>query len=324
MFKDKTKATLERTLAEKKTKALAWSERVLREEKAGLSVELRREAINIANKYRSEVEALEKALTTGDTFVDQNLEYKGYFENTPVEPIAKNRFRVDTNRSHYLIGGYNIVSSADEVSETGTGTPTDINELVNTVKTNSDESIIIDDYLLMSEDTYDDDTENANIALDSIHDARVINAENKAVLRTLITAKESSEITVDTVISTINAKLCAKSKRNAVIFTNNSGFAKLDITSSGVALIKRVNGEFVFAEKYTIKEFDNDILPNNADGSSPILIGDFDNIVKIGVATMREYDETDIVNCVKNDRRRLRIIPTIVDTTDTAYLNGKI
>lgn len=320
MFKNKSIIELERRLADKKAKAKAWADRVVREEKAGLSIEVRAEAINTAEKYRKDIENIEKAINSGDTFVDQSIEYRGYFENSPVEPIAKDRFRLDTNRAHYIVSKYNIVSSADKVKENETGTATDINELVHTINTDSDDSVIIDDYLMVSESIYEDDKENVSIAIDDLHKIRLVNAENKNVLKLLTGAKASTSVTVDTIIATINANLCSKSKRNAVIFTNRDGFCKMDIMSNGVSLIKKINGEFIFSDKYIIREFDNEILPNNEDGSTPVLIGDFDNIVKIGISTMRDYEKNDIVNFTQNERRRMKIIPTLASTDDEAYI----
>ena len=320
MFKDKSTIELERRLADKKAKAKAWSERVIREEKQGLSIEARSEAINTANKFLADVANIEKALNSGDTFIDQSIEYSGYFANQPVEPIAKKRFRVNTNRDHYIVSKYNIVSSADEVNENEFGGPLSINELVHTIKTESDDRVIIDDYLTVSEFIYEDDKENVNIAIDDLHKTRLVNAENKNVLKLLTGSKASTVVTVGEIIATINAKLCAKSKRNAIIFTNKDGFAKMDIMSNGISLIKRINGKFVFSDKYIIREFDNEIFPNNEDGTAPVLIGDFDNIVKIGISTMQDFEKNDIGTYRKSDRRRMKLIPTLASTDDEAYI----
>lgn len=159
------------------------------------------------------------------------------------------------------------------------------------------------------------------------HARALINAENKKALSLILESKEAIDVTAETMIEKINASLCGKAKRNAIIITNKNGFASLDIVGAGgYPLIKKNNvGEFVFFDKYVVIEMDNEILPDYENGSSPVVIGDISNVIKF--FTIRE---TNLISDLADFNFRLssrsikKEIIKLRTTSDEAFIVGSI
>ena len=117
---------------------------------------------------------------------------------------------------------------------------------------------------------------------------QISNAENKKALALMLGSKEAITVNSGSILQEINASLCGKAKRNAVIITNKNGFASLDaVDANGYPLMKKNDaGEFILLDKYVVIEMDNEILPNNENGSAPVIVGDIANVVKF--FTIRE------------------------------------
>ncbi len=270
-------------------------------------------------EYQRKSKDLNDVLTLLSTYAGESVEDMGFIDNEHPQLIATRRHIVNANRKRYLVSKYPTDSSADEVDESHHGTPISIHALVNTVKTSCDELINIDDYLLMNEQQYDDDKETCEKAIESIHNMRYVNAENKYILSMLINSKEAINTDVTELTSKINDNLCGNAKRKAVIYTNKNGFKKLDTIQNGVNLIKKINGEFIFNDKYVVREFSNNILPNNED-YSPVLIGDFENIIDVGIIDTVNSNYTEITRFRIHDRSRASLIPTLTTTSNEAYI----
>lgn len=270
-------------------------------------------------EYQRKLKDLNDVLSLLSTYVGESVEDIGFIDNEHPQLIATRRHIVNANRERYIVSKYLTDTSADEVDESHCGKPTSIHSFVDTVITSRNERIDIDDYLLMNEQLYDDDKDTCEKAIESIHNVRYINAENKYILSMLINSKEAINTDVTELTSKINDNLCGNAKSKAVIYTNKNGFKKLDTIQNGVNLIKKINGEFIFNDKYVVREFSNNILPNN-EGYSPVLIGDFENIIDVGIIDTVNSNYAEIMRFRIHDRSRASLIPTLTTTSDEAYI----
>lgn len=162
---------------------------------------------------------LEKALTSGEVFTNLSVEDQHFI---PIDPDFSfgnmvGRQAIDANRSRIPQENYTNYGVAEEVTEGGNAEPVSLTDSLSMVLTNTDDAIIFDDIQEVMEHVYNDDREVMEAAVDSVHDKRFINAENKKALEILIGSKDAIAVTAEGVQEAINANLCGKAKRNAVI-----------------------------------------------------------------------------------------------------------
>lgn len=279
-----------------------------------------------ADTAKADAARVKDSLLTPDVFLDQAISYADYMSTDHDLAIADycGRFPVDKERVSFPFEPYNYTDSADQVEEGGEAAYYYIDEYIKRGTTESDDLIRINDILRLSELKYNDDKKTLDKALASAHVKRVINRENTVALSVLTGAKDAIAVEAASVQTAINNSLCGMAKRNAEIWTNKAGFAALDIDVDGVSLIRRNgNGEFIYKDKYIVREFPSEILPDT-DLGSPVLIGDFKNIVRFAVL----YNETAVRGGIYPvdmlHREIVEEIPILTTTSDEAYINGYI
>lgn len=206
----------------------------------------------------------------------------------------------------------------------GTIPETDFSELMTMLKTKDTDSIMFDSDIFFGSGVKDDDKENVEKAIAHAHDVGMINAENKKAFEILRGAKDPIALDAETLQVSINNNLSAKGKANAVIVVNKSGFAELDIEVGGISLVTRnTEGKFIYKNKYVIQEVDNAVLPNNADGSAPVIIGDM-SIVKFFVMRDDSLVKDEFLEFKIHDRRLKREVIALTTISDGAYIHGAL
>lgn len=314
-----------------KEAALKWSVRVEEIKKSGgLNSSAMFEALDNFEKHREEMERLDKAITSGAAFVEQGIEYTHHFSSPPEFSIVDycGRFFVDKNRLGFSAEKYNDTEAAQTVADGDTATVRDLLDYMYRTETGTEDAVIFEDILEVSEFIYNDDTDTVREALKSVYIKHRINAENRQIFAKILAAKTSVNIDPMAVQDAINAHLVgSNAKRGAEIWTNATGFSALDQvdSNSGISLITRNgNGDFVYRNKYIVREFSNENLPNDAEGKAPILVGDFKNIIRMAVVRTTTLEKHDLWRCTKMYRRIDKEIPVLTTTEDNACIVGYI
>lgn len=180
----------------------------------------------------------------------------------------------------------------------------------------------------INETLLEDDKDSLYEAVDSVQEKHAINTETKLLCNLAKNSKPAVALTIDTFSATVNGSLCAKAKRGAEIITNEDGFNKLDVYDShGNPLVKKdfTTGEFVFMDKYIIRNVSNNTLANNEDGSSPVLVGDWRNIFRLAILKkLPPLVKDDILNESIEFRAIKKVIPILTTTSDKAFIVGSM
>lgn len=262
----------------------------------------------------------DSVLDLASAYADKSIEYKGYAKDLVPEYIAGERFNVSAENSKIIIAPYGVDAKAEIVTEQTTAQKVDVTENVTVIDLSNEESIRVESRLAYDSIYYEDDKESIGAIVENQHAIRGVNAENKYILSMLTGAKDPIVInTVAELITKINDNLCGRAKRNAVIYTNKDGFKALDIMVNGVSLVKRIDGAFIFCDKYIIKEYSAELLPN-IDNNPPFIVGDVANIVK--VAKVGGYSVKDVLSDtdIYDERKRVKIIPALATVSDKAFI----
>lgn len=269
-------------------------------------------------------EELNKALMTGSVFVDQSVENCPYIPSENDFSIGDlvGRQTINANRVRVPMDNYNDTNVAQEVKEGESSEMLSLTDSLKLLNTETTDAIIFDDILATTGNVYDDDKEVMDAAFDSVHKKHLINAENKKAFEILSGSKNAIAVSAENVQNTINNYLCGKAKRNAVIITNKSGFAKLDIDINGISLITKVTTDkMVYKSKYEIIEMPDEILPNTENGS-PIIIGDIAHVLKFYIIWKDSLFKHDIYPYTVADRQIKKEIIALTTTSDEAYIIG--
>lgn len=306
-----------------KASATKWADKV-ESLKGSSDVAALSEAAEKFGQVHDQYEALKAAILSGDAFTDQSIEYKPYI---PAEygfslgDLAGREY-IEANRAGIPVDHYNDTTTAEEVAEGGSSTPKNLTECLTMVQTDGD-AVIFDDTLKVRSGTYSDDKDTINQAFKAAHTRHFINAENKKTLEVLTGSKAAVALAAESLQTTINASLCGKAKRNAIIITNKSGFAELDIDVNGVSLVtKDPDGNMIYKGKYVIQELPDEILPDT-DSGSPCIIGDIANVLKIFIVR-EDFLFSDFVDFtfMAHDRAIRKEIISLTTTSDEAYIVG--
>ena len=220
------------------------------------------------------------------------------------------------------LDNYEEVATASEF-DPNNDNETNFEDLLTMFKVTEDASIMFDSNIAYPLTFKSDDPKTFNPAISHGHRVMMNNAENKKAGEVMRSAKAPVPMSVETLQEVINANLCAKAKSKAVILVNHSGFAKIDVdTADGYPLVKRnAEGRFIYRDKYPIQEVADEILPNNEDGSSPVIIGDL-SIVRFLVMRDDVLEREEFLKV--NDRNLKREIIALTTTSDKAYIHGSI
>jgi hypothetical protein len=288
-----------------------------------------KEANAVANLYDEAYEkynTLKKAMTSGSAFTNLSVDDQP-FHSTSLDfslgDFAGGRVVLDANRARVPMDKYNDDTIAETVPEGGSSTAKDLLDSLTLLLTDTDEAIIFDDILQIGVSPYNDDKEVMDQAIEFAHSQHFINAENIKALEILIASKSALSVSAESVQDTINANLSGKAKRNAVIITNHSGFAELDIDVNGVAQVTKdpTTGNMIYKHKYTVIEIPDAILPD-LDAGSPIIAGDIANVLRFFLIRDDSLFKDDIYPYIVADRRIKKEIIALTTKCDAAYIVG--
>ncbi len=316
-------------LDELKKSATVCANKVQEFQKAGDLV-AHRNAVEKFGEYKDQIDTLERAILSGDAFVDRSVNDLDYISDASIFSLREfcgGSTPIDANTVRVPMDLYNDTTIAESVAEGADSTPRQLTDVMSVLHTDTDDVIIFNDTAKVSESLYNDDSKTFRDAIKNSHTRAVVNAENKKALELLVHSKEAIAFTADTILEKINAALCGKAKRNAVIITNKNGFASLDtVDANGYPLLKKNNaGEFVLLEKYVVIEMDNEILPNNENDSAPVIVGDIANVVKFFT-----IKETNLISILADfsfnvsSRSIKKEIIKLRTTSDEAFIVGSI
>lgn len=275
------------------------------------------------NNLDKEIAVLKNQLKTGefdigyndDPYVPSDLGFS--FGNT------NGRKFIGRKLERMPLDSYDENIIADEYVQ-GVVPETKLQDVLTMMKTNEENSIMFDSNIVYGPTLLDDDP-TVSKAIPHVHDVMMINAENKKVCEILRSAKDPLTLSAHALQESINANLSGKGKAKAVIYTNKDGFALLDMDdANGNPLVTRnQDGKFVYKSKYVIEELANEILPNNENGSSPVIIGDM-SIVKFFVMRDDSMIKDEFLELKVHDRNLRREIIALSTTSDSAYIHGYI
>ncbi len=309
-----------------KDAAYKWSKRVEALKSGGMTPDLR-EALDNFEKYKTQYEELDKAITSGTAFVDQSVENLEYIPSDYGFSLGdySGRRSIGANRAREPMDLYNDTTTAEEVVEGTESTPKDLTDSLALILTESAERIHFNDTLLVSTGAYNDDSEVMDEAFRSAHIRHFANAENAKAVKILTGCKAAVALDADNLQTAINGNLCGKAKRNAVILTNKAGFAKLDIDDSyGRPLItKDQNGNFIYKGKYQVVELPDEIIPNTENGS-PCIIGDIKGVLRFYVVRNTALFKDDIFPYLTGDREIREEIITLTTESNEAFIWGNL
>lgn len=230
------------------------------------------------------------------------------------------RMLTDSNRTRITADSFDDTDCSDLVSEGESGVTKDLYNYIQSFDSNAQKLM---DLLEIDNGVFDDDEQAILTAMDSVHSRHNINAENKKVFELLLQDKEPIELDVVNINKAINENIKSDLKYNTEIWVNNNGFNKLDVDINGNNLIKKnKENEFIYKEKYIVREFDQNILPTDPEKGTPVLIGVFKNILKFietnPTLLNSQYVRFDID--VTSDRYIKKITPVLLDKSNKAYI----
>lgn len=321
------KETIAKRDAEKEA-AVRWAERADRLKKAGnANTADMREALDNFDKHRAEYERLEKAIFSGDAFADQsidNLEYTPSAYGFSFGDLSGRRI-IDANRGREPMDLYNDTAIAEEVAEGTDSTPKNLTDSLSMISSDSEERLHFDDILQIGTGVYNDDPKTLGKAFKSAHIRHFVNAENAKSVAILTGCKDPVDMSAASLETAVNANLCGKAKRNAVIVTNKSGFGKLDTDgTTGHPLVTRNSeGDFIYKGKYQIIELPDEIFPNT-DTGAPCIIGDVKGVLRFFIVRETSMFRDDLFPYLCGSRvNRVEII-TLSSESNEAYIWGNL
>lgn len=310
-----------------KEAALKWANRVEELKKSGKADSpAMREALNNFSKHHDEYERLEKAIYSGNAFADQSIEDLEY---TPSEcgfsfgDLAGRRV-IDANRAREPMDLYNDISTAEEVEEGAESTPKNLTDSLSMISSDSEERLHFDDILQIGTGVYYDDRKTLGKAFKSAHIRHFVNAENAKSVAILTGCKDPVDMSAASLETAVNANLCGKAKRNAVIVTNKAGFGKLDTDgATGHPLVTRNSeGHFIYKGKYQIIELADEIFPDTETGSSPCIVGDIKGVLRFFIVRENAMFRDDLFPYLCGSRVHRTEIITLSTESNEAYIYG--
>ena len=288
------------------------------------ALEFAEEQYKLANDIEKEISRLRESIDKGEFDIAPGYNVDTYTPSKHGYSFGNTNGRQYIGRKceHLPIDNYDETVTASEYVD-GVIPETKFQDVLRVIKTNEENSIMFDSDIVFGPSLLDDDP-TVSKAIPHIHDVMMINAENRKVCEMLRGAKDPITLSAEMLNESINNNLSGKGKRNAVIICNHSAFAKLDIETDGHFLVTRnQDGEFIYKNKYVIQELSDEILPNNDNGTSPLIIGDM-SIVKFFVMRDDSLIKDEFLEMKVHDRRLKREIITLTSTSNSSYVHGSI
>lgn len=332
----------EKELYKLETKKKAWSERVSRDQanyeknpKNEYYQKMFTDAVNGLEKITKEYEGAKNALHYGDAFGTDMpskpaalVSCEGELNLADIYDIRHDIGKItNTKNEHIVVENYNDTTT--HFTDEGQPIPhKDITDYINVIPTDFDCIKKIAGILDVPEDMLSDEKPLLNGSIDSIQKKHLSNTETLLLCRAIQTSKVPINIDAGSVSLIVNTHLCAKARLSAEIITNDSGFSKLDLNdTAGNPLLKKnfTLGEYIFADKFIVRVLSDDILPNNEDGSSPIFVGDWRNVLRLVI--VKKYPpliKENLLSCIVENRAVTYTLPILTTKSDKAFIVGKM
>ncbi len=272
------------------------------------------------------LEELKKALNSTDLFLDQAPVYLPYEPSELPFSIGDycGRVSVDKESMQMIVDVPDYIELAELIPETGEATLFTVNGAIMVITTEESDRTIIFDLLTMPESVYNDDKTTAENVFKNVHSKRITSRENAKALSLLSAGRDPETVSVNNLLTAVNSNLCAMAKRETEIWTNSTGFAFLDIDVNGVPLVRKTpDGDFIFKEKYIIREFPEKVLPNLNEGA-PIFAGAMKDVIRFGMLSDESaIKEHSFPNNIDH-REIVEEIPVVTTQSKSAYIYGCI
>lgn len=274
----------------------------------------------------NELKAIEKLLDTRTAFVNESVHRLGYIPTPRGFSFgsACEKIYLDANNGKIPTGVYENNSVAPTCAEGEMVEAENMYPMLRLNKGDDENAVIFHDNLKIGVALHNDDPDTVDKAFIDNHEIRLENAESLKACEMFMGAKNPIELDPMHLNNAINL-LSGKTRRSdaMMILTNRTGFSLLDKTdtNSGVSLIKKVNGQMIYRDKYVVQELPNEILPSNENGS-PCIMGALTDICKIFIIrdeglTSENWDEWATLN----SRIRKEII-TLTTDSDAGFVWG--
>lgn len=280
---------------------------------------------------------MEDALSTGEVFGSMlEAGNEGFIpcdSNESLADLYNARHEIPGSATIFVVENYSDDTKAFIVSEGETIGEHDLTDCIQSLKTKTDSVRKVASILNVPETDFEDDPVLRDSAVYNVQERHTVNGENALLLDTILKSKEPVSVSVSTLFSDANNKLSAYARRRSEIITNESGFSKLDVVNeAGNRYIKKdfLIGEFVFQDRYIVRILPDEILPDFENESSPVLIGDWANVLRLAVilkyipADSKNRTIADITNFIVRNKAVERVIPVLTTTSDKAYFIGSI
>ena len=279
---------------------------------------------------------METALDTGAVFDSmlpgENASYIACESSISLADVYDIRHEIPGSALRFVVENYDDNTSAYIVGEGETIGEHDLFDSVHTFDAKSTSCKKVASILNSPETAFDDDPILRDSAVYNVQAKHTKTGENALLLDMILESKEAVPVTVETLFADCNETLSANARRRAEIITNESGFAKLDTENkNGEPYIKKnfEIGEFVFRDRYIVRVLPDELLPDFEDESSPVLVGDWANVLRLAVILKYPPADakgamTDLYNGITKNKAVERVIPVLTTESDKAYFVGYI
>lgn len=273
----------------------------------------------------AELEDISKLLDTRTAFVNESvhrLDYisppRGFSFGSACEKIY-----LDANNGKIPTGVYENTTIAPTCAEGETVESEIMTPMLQMIKADDENAVIFQDSLKIGVGLYNDDPDTTDKAFTDNHEIRLENAESAKACEVFMGAKDPIELDPMFLNNAINL-LSGKTRRSdsMMILTNKSGFAKLDqVDNTGVSLVKKVNGEMIYRDKYVVQELPDEILKSNENGD-PCIMGALTDICKIFIIRDEGVYMEDWGDWTSHNRRIRKEIVALTTTSDGGFVWG--
>lgn len=273
-----------------------------------------------------ELEEIDKLLDTRTTFVNESVRRSAYI---PVPRgfslgLACEKIFIDANNGKIPTGVYENNSIAPTCVEGGSVEAENMSPMLRVINADDENAVIFHDDLKIGVALHEDDPDTIDKAFNDNHEIRLENAESVKACDVFMSAKDPIELDPMHLNSAINL-LSGKTRRSdsMMILTNREGFSKLDQVDSvsGVSLIKKVNGEMIYRDKYVIQELPDEILKSD-DNGAPCIMGALTDICKIFIIRDEGVSMEDWGDWSAHNSRIRKEIVTLTTTSDAGFVWG--
>lgn len=274
-----------------------------------------------------EIEAIDKLLDTRTAFVNESVHRLDYIAPTRgfSFPGLCERIYLDANNGKIPTCVYENNTVAATCADGETVSSETMSPMIKVIHADDENAVIFHDSLKIGEALYTDDPDTLDKAFIDNHEIRLENAESLKACEMFMSSKDPVGTLDPMLLNTTINMLSGKTRRSdaMMILTNKSGFSKLDLIDSvsGVSLIKKINGQMIYRDKYVIQELPDEILASTETGD-PCIIGALTDICKYFVIRDEGVHFEDLAECSTHNKRIRKEIVVLTTTSDSGYVWG--